>query len=134
MATCAAELSSTFAATMSRVAADVLLLVSVLRQIAAKACVVFSAGLLTSVAAFIVLRRLEPVLPVAVASSAAAAAGREESPGPRPLRHRRDDVVAGVVSSTAGDGSSDGRATDDGRTYSADVSVAHRMPFSETHV
>ena len=118
---------------MSRLAADVLLLVSVLRQIAAKACVVFSAGLLTSVAAFIVLRRLEPVLPVAVASSSAAAtAGREESPGPRPLRHRRDDVVAGVVSSPAGgDGSSDGRATD---AAIGDRTVAQRMPFSETHV
>ena len=117
---------------MSQLGSDVVRLVSVLRQIAVKTCIVFSAALLTSVVAFVVLRRLEPVLPVAIASSSAAA-GREDSPG-APCR---DDVLAaGVISSAAGS-TGDGRATDEAiadRTSSDDVKMAHRMPFSETHV
>ena len=117
-----------------RLGSDVVQLVSVVRQIAIKACVVFSAGLLVSIAAFIALRRLEPPDVTVIVASAAA---REGSPGPRPAQ-RCDKAVTGPVTSpgvgSPGDDRVAGAVIAD-RTCCSDVKVAHRMqPFSETHV
>jgi len=113
----AVGLSSTVAGSLSQLVADVVQLVSLLRQIAVKACLVLSTLLLTSVVAFIVLRRLEPVAPAA----AAAAAAGEVSPRPPPHGHLGD----------AADGPAADAASVADRTCSK---TAQRMPFSETHV
>ena len=90
-----AGLVSAFIDVGDRLGSDVVQLVSVVRQIAIKACVVFSAGLLVSVAAFIALRRLEPPDVTVIVASATA---REGSPGPRPVQ-RRDMAVTSTVTS-----------------------------------
>jgi len=116
-----------------RFGSNIVQLVSILRQIAIKTCFVFSAGLLTSIVAYVVLRRLEPPVPVAV-DTAAEATG-EESPGPRPGRGH-EETVNNTIASTAGslsDGGAAGAVIAD-RTSSIDIKMAHRMPFSETHV
>ena len=114
-----------------RLSYDVVQLVSVVRQIAIKTCVVLLAGLLTSVAAFVVLRRLEPDVPVAIAVADAG----EDSPGPRPTQGGDEPVTGTVASGSCGSG--DCRAADTviaDRTYCIDVKMSNRMPFSETHV
>jgi len=111
----AVGLSSTVAGSLSQLVADVVQLVSLLRQIAVKACLVLSTLLLTSVVAFIVPRRPEPVAP------AAAAAAGEVSPRPPPHGHLGD----------AADGPAADAASVADRTCSK---TAQRMPFSETHV
>ena len=109
-----------------RLGSDVVQMVYVLRQIAIKTCVVFAAGLLTSVAAFIVMCRLEPDEPVVIS--------KQDSPGRRPA-HRRDEAVPSIV--TSGTDSSGygvtGTATAE-CNYGNEIKMAHRMPFSETHV
>ena len=130
-----AGLVSAFINVGGRLGSDVVQLVSVVRQIAIKACVVFSAGLIVSIAAFIALRRLEPEVPVTVATAAA----REGSPGPRPAQRCDKKVVTNTITSSSGAGSSGddrvaGAAIAD-RHHCADVKVTHRMQlFSETHV
>lgn len=106
----------------SRLGSDVIQLSSVVRQIAIKSCVVFSAGLFTSIVAFILLRRLEPAnVPVTFSS---------EPIGPiqRPLTStitlgRSDDGRMGTGSVVAD------------RTNRTDIKIAsNRLPFSETNV
>jgi len=121
---------SVFAEVGSRLVADVVRLVSVLRQIAVNACLVFSAGLITSAAAFIVLRRLEPPNHITVAT-AAMAATRENSPAPRPVQRNEDSVANIITPSSIAGAATDAVISD---RNSIDIKMAHRMPFSETHV
>ena len=121
-------MASVFTDVGARLGSDVIQLVVVLRRIAVNTCVVFSAGLFTSIAAFIALRRLEPPVRLGVVTAASA---REDSPGPR-----HDDTVANIVTSATAS-SVDGGATDTviaDLANSSDIKMARRMPFSETHV
>ena len=123
---------SAFVDVGGRLGSDVIQLVSVLRQIAIKTCVVFSVGLLASVAAFVVRRRLEPDVSLTITTAAA----REEPPGTQPAQ-RSEDVVTSTITSDAcssGDGRITGTSTVADRTNCIDTKTTHRMPFSETHV
>jgi len=125
-------LASTFADVGQRLGDDVVQLVSVLRKITVKACIVFSTGLLVSVVAFIVQRCLEPSSPVVVAVVAV-----KETLGPRPaVQH--DDATTPVVNSSTTIDSVDGGIVNtviaDRTSKPVDVKTTRRMQFSETNV